>query len=754
MAFTFPAMVAEDPATNAVVKNVSFQVYAVTDTSFTTPLPITDTFNNPLAGGILNSGTKGIFPQFQQATNSTVVIADATKVYAWTINCVQQDSAISSFINTPGSATATALSATYASKANNLSDLASPSTARTNLGLGDAATHPASDFIATTQKGAASGVASLDGGSKLPAAQIPDLSGSYQIIWKPSTAYAAGQIVISPNGQPVKAISTFTSGASYNPSNWTALVPRSITLNVKDFGALGDGVTADDAAFLACLTAAKNGLRTIPQSVQSDKAGSVVIQIPAGDYVLTTTGALLGAETMTQKGVGLVFQGVGKGISNILFTPTSGTNLVTNNYWQSVFFRDLGFYTAVTGCTFMSSVGNNAAQRFQFNSCEWVGFQYGFTLTGGNNNSEWAFFNCHTKAFASNGAFVYIPSSGASDQFLNFWFYGCTHWSTSAPFIDAAYGGSFHIFGLDVSDWGTAITNTAGSTTSPGKLFYLRGTSHALGVCNFEAHGVRMEIKNALGGLLYSEWSQGQVTFRNVDVSSQAGTYNYSEMVYINYINVDGPIYTFNQCTMAGGMRVHWSTNDWAHSHKIVVRDTTWLQTLTPYDVVTYDSTGNVNNFNTPAVKFINCRPDPSYNSLPAGAAVWDATVGVRGELLQSNVKQQLSLRGIYGGPTGSNTIMFYLPLFAIITRFEVFAPPGTSADSTTGTWTLKTTESTPTTVASVTAPGANSAGYRVSTDLNPVFICNAAAKRQLQISVSGVTSNNAYNFILVEGYW
>lgn len=117
MAFTFPAMVAEDPGSNSVVKNVSFQVYAVSDTSFTTPLAITDTFNNPLAGNILNSGTKGVFPQFQQATNSTVVITDATHVYAWTINCVQQDSAISSFINTPGSATATALNATYVPRA-------------------------------------------------------------------------------------------------------------------------------------------------------------------------------------------------------------------------------------------------------------------------------------------------------------------------------------------------------------------------------------------------------------------------------------------------------------------------------------------------------------------------------------------------------------------------------------------------------------------------------------------------------------
>ncbi len=43
----------------------------------------------------------------------------------------------------------TELKATYAQKANNLSDLASASAARTNLGLGDVATHPASDFSLT-----------------------------------------------------------------------------------------------------------------------------------------------------------------------------------------------------------------------------------------------------------------------------------------------------------------------------------------------------------------------------------------------------------------------------------------------------------------------------------------------------------------------------------------------------------------------------------------------------------------------------
>lgn len=62
---------------------------------------------------------------------------------------------------------------------NNLSDVTSASSARTSLGLGDAATHPASDFLSTATRGAASGVASLDSGSKVPTSQIPDLSGTY-----------------------------------------------------------------------------------------------------------------------------------------------------------------------------------------------------------------------------------------------------------------------------------------------------------------------------------------------------------------------------------------------------------------------------------------------------------------------------------------------------------------------------------------------------------------------------------------------
>ena len=113
MTFTFTAAVAWDPIGKQAVKNVSFQAYATTDTGYTTPLAITDPFGVAIPGNILNSGSQGVFPQFNQATNSAIVITDPAHTYVWTINCVPTDAAVANFISAPGSATAAQLSATY-----------------------------------------------------------------------------------------------------------------------------------------------------------------------------------------------------------------------------------------------------------------------------------------------------------------------------------------------------------------------------------------------------------------------------------------------------------------------------------------------------------------------------------------------------------------------------------------------------------------------------------------------------------------
>ncbi len=60
--------------------------------------------------------------------------------------------------------------------------------------------------------------------SKLPA-RLDDaaLGAAFVRRWQPSTAYAAGDLAVSPTGQNVQAKAAFTSGATYNAANWTVV---------------------------------------------------------------------------------------------------------------------------------------------------------------------------------------------------------------------------------------------------------------------------------------------------------------------------------------------------------------------------------------------------------------------------------------------------------------------------------------------------------------------------------------------------
>lgn len=527
-----------------------------------------------------------------------------------------------------------------------------------------------------------------------------------------------------------------------------ALVPRpGNTIDVRDRGGVADAATNNGPALLSALTTAKTAKSTMPGSLSTDQVGNTVIYLPAGDYVVTDLAGLLGQEAMTSKIKGLRIVGDGAGLTRVIFSPASAGALCTNNYWLNLQFEGIGFYTTVADCTFMHSNTTQNAQRYQFINCHFARFKYAFYLEGSNNNSEFAFINCHSEALQDDGAFLRIPTTG-SDQFLNYWFFGCTHWSTDAPFIDADKGGHFKIYGLDVSDWG-------GSLAATGHLFKLKGASHSQGVCTFIADGVRVEAKNALAALLYSEWPQGNVDFRAVDWSSQVGTYTYGDIISINYTNVAGPRYTFKDSNLAGGVLVAFASNDWQHYHHILFADCEWHQKSRPSDVVTYSA--GVNPTATPPVEFRRCRSRTAATgdvTSTDGAYTWDATVGYRGQLIQTLSERTLSIRALTGIVSGASTLKFRLPVGAIITEFRVLAPAGGTAEADGGTWTLATTEGTPTTVATVTAAGALSAGFNEVASLSPPFLCSTADKSNLAITATNVSAGNNSGLMLVKGYW
>ncbi len=96
-------------------------------------------------------------------------------------------------------------------------------------------------YVPTTEKGAPSGVATLDTSVKIPSSQVPDLSDSYaravaMPAWKPNTPYEAGTLVASPSGALVKAKASFLSSTNFRAEDWNVIAPAALMPRYYDEG--------------------------------------------------------------------------------------------------------------------------------------------------------------------------------------------------------------------------------------------------------------------------------------------------------------------------------------------------------------------------------------------------------------------------------------------------------------------------------------------------------------------------------------
>ena len=103
--------------------------------------------------------------------------------------------------------------------------------------------------------------------------------------WEEATFYPLNQVIANPSGDLVKVTTAHTSGVSYDATKFGYVIPPglvtkgSIRLNVKDYGAVGNGTTEDYAAIAATLAAAK---------VASANGTSSEVYFPAGNYKVST----------------------------------------------------------------------------------------------------------------------------------------------------------------------------------------------------------------------------------------------------------------------------------------------------------------------------------------------------------------------------------------------------------------------------------------------------------------------------------
>jgi hypothetical protein len=371
------------------------------------------------------------------------------------------------------------------------------------------------------------------------------------------------------------------------------------------------------------------------------------------------------------------------GLANWMYLPQSQTFTVTASNSQLAFTNVNGGFAVGQTLTFGTTVGNIVANTTYFI----------VAATGSYIQIATSFMGSPLVPNA-NGTAV---GANGTDQFLNFWFTKCKFWSTKAPWIYSYYGGQFNIDDCDVSAFGP---------TSTTYLFNLLGTPNAQGVQQFRVNGLRVEHATDFALLMNSNWNNGNITFMNLDQSSQVGSRSPSDVLCnFNFVNQPGPIITFRDSQLSGVHNYDNNSNNYNYQSSVRYESCTLLQNNSAANFITVTNSGNKGGY--PIARFKNCR-----NSNNASAVGWH-------EVVDSDVNWNIGV----GGSTDTKVVSFVsansdwpsnggsfairLPLNAMITRIRWWLPVA-SGGSGAYNYSIQTEEATPTVLGTVS--GSNSA--------------------------------------------
>lgn len=264
-------------------------------------------------------------------------------------------------------------------------------------------------------------------------------------------------------------------------------------INVKWFGAVGDGVTDDSTAILSCVNAAA----ALSAGAHSSRAS---VYFPPGIYLLSSSAALTETNA-TSIAAGIHFYGAGMYASILRLNPSGSDLYFYNNAAspreQFCSFEDLGFEgLAPASLSAYTDISNNAKgfrlwattatgsheQGFRFTRCRFFGLHTMFETAGNNTTSENSFVQCKISHIKS------VVLSLNNLQSFNHSFH--------ATDIEAIYGDVFVIGTLG----GGAIKMYGGSvilfsdTAADTYFFKATGSSGTNGF-PFSFSGVRFEFR-------------------------------------------------------------------------------------------------------------------------------------------------------------------------------------------------------------------------------------------------------------------
>jgi hypothetical protein len=527
------------------------------------------------------------------------------------------------------------------------------------------------------------------------------------------------------------SLSALTTTVTANSAAITVLQGE-ISLGPFDSALVASGDTTgatDTAALIAAYARAAASNRIVTGI--SDQCGTARIFFGPGSFFINASNAMMSTSSPGVKVRGLLFEGAGSDLTTISYTPGSSGPLCTNNRWQNVRFRGMTFIGNDSASDFLDSAelsGLTNIQYYDFFDVSWTGsWQYICYLTGGNNNSEWTFRRTDCRCSTLN-TMLFVPSSGASDQFLNFWFYGCK-FGISGAWLSMALGGSVGIVNCDVSGWSPSVDTY---------LFSLLGAVHSRGVCSFNINKLRIEHKTDHALFLHNQWASGNISINNLDQGSSLPTASVV-MFFDELGNNPSAQVMFSNSQLVGTHNYSTLTSAYNFQSKIVYDNCTLLQNDEPQKqsvpgFVTWTNGGNAGG--APQIKFRNCR-----NANSAAVVGWHL-------IMDSDLFWQYSANGVQAvkhiqmvgsngdAPINNTALTFRLPLNCVITQIRFWKPNTTSGAYN---YTVQTTEATPTVLAGGTGTAMQGSGggaialYTVNTAPLP-FVCNTDLARTIQL--------------------
>ncbi|MFF7130624.1 glycosyl hydrolase family 28-related protein [Streptomyces sp. NPDC016566] len=418
--------------------------------------------------------------------------------------------------------------------------------------------------------------------------------------------------VAGPRGRAEAAASGALPGRGRSRSDTATVV------NVADLGAVGDGRTDDSAAFEVAYSLAAARV--------SQGVGRVVIEIPAGDFLITRPDALLNGVAPPRPANGLRFAGAGKRMTTLVFRPDTGPGsyLCRNeDAWSNLSFERMQFRSDTPGASFFSSYSTGQAQDYRFSECEWMGeWEYGLALDGTDTNSEMRWEACRVGG-SYRRAFLYSGLSergkghpNDQDQFLNYWFTDMKVEYDWGNFLEFPYGGSITCRGGSYIITGKRPESTPeyGTTST---FFRFPVNVHHDSVQRFHAEDIRFEVRNPDVRVIDCLWNSGTVHFSDCD-DTAFGYRDFSAEVRAHRYAVGprGPLIRYDSCQLVG-----------RHEYRTTASQDT-LPPLARYDMCLLRSHA-AGDFAVPAdgterprfVRFVDCVDHPDAGDSPRPAS-------------------------------------------------------------------------------------------------------------------------------------